>query len=111
MAAKSSAYVFPFRPFRNLSQSEPTIRLNERKSVQSSFFQPMLDIISPQVALPEGERLEDRIVALFASDKVRFGSREWITDLAQHWAVQARYFIERDEPILFARRWPRWARR
>lgn len=101
MAAKSSAYVFPFRPFRNLSQSEPTIRLNERKSVQSSFFQPMLDIISPQVALPEGERLEDRIVALFASDKVRFGSREWITDLAQHWAEQARYFIERDEPILF----------
>jgi len=101
MSAKTSAYVFPFRPFRNLSQTEPSIRLEEPKKVGKDFFQPILDVIAPALSLPAGETLDERLVSLFASDAVRFGEREWITDFADHWREQARYFIAKGEPILF----------
>ena len=101
MSAKTSAYVFPFRPFRNLKKTTPSITLAQGRKVERTFFEPMLDIIAPRLELPAGDRLEDRLVAFFASDAVRFGAPEWITDLAEHWSGQARHFIEKNEPILF----------
>lgn len=101
MSAKTSAYVFPFRPFRNLNKSKHAIHMSDARTVDKSFLLPLLDRIAPPLELPTGEKLEDRLVALFASDEVRFGEREWITDLADHWSAQARYFIGRNEPILF----------
>lgn len=101
MSAKTSAYVFPFRPFRNLERTEPKITLADRQTVDRSFLEPLLETIAPRLELPQGGNLDERIVALFASDAVRFGAREWITDLAADWSAQARHFIEKGEPILF----------
>ncbi len=101
MSTTTSAYVFPFRPFRHLDVAEPSTRLEAPRTVERDFFVPMLDKLAPALTLPEGQSLAERIVLLFADDAVRFGQREWITDLTAHWSTMANHFIANNQPILF----------
>lgn len=101
MSEATSAYVFPFRPFRNLDRTAPLARISAPREVTLADLQPMLDRLAPEITVPQGDDWEDRLVALLADPQVVFGQPEWITDLREHWLAMARPFVAAGRPIEF----------
>jgi hypothetical protein len=101
MAQATSPYVFPFRPFRSLDKTAPVAEFAPAQTVDRSFFEPMLDVLAPALAVPDGGTLEDRLLAFFAQPSVVFGDPDWILSLADQWKAGFRHFIERNESMLF----------
>lgn len=101
MSEATSAYVFPFRPFRNLDRTEFLARISDPRTVTLADLAPMLDRLAPEIVVPSGASWEERLIKLFADSAVVFGRPEWITDLANHWIGMARPFVEAGRPIEF----------
>jgi hypothetical protein len=101
MAQATSPYVFPFRPFRSLDKTAPLAEFAPARTVDRSFFEPMLEVLAPALTVPAGDTLEDRLLAFFAQPSVVFGDPDWILSLADQWKAGFRHFIERKEPMLF----------
>lgn len=99
--ANTSAYVFPFRPFRNLDRTSPIARIDHRQNVGFDELTPMLEKLAPALPDPSDGDWGSRLIALFSSADVVFGKPEWITDLADEWIEKARPFVEAGEPIEF----------
>lgn len=83
MTEKTSAYVFPFKPFSALEQVEETANILAGKTVDIGYFQPLLDVVAPLVEVPEGDSLPERLLHFFADRRVCFGEPEWILQLAE----------------------------
>jgi len=101
MSEKTSAYVFPFKPFASLAQREETSTFLAPRTVTSDYFEPMLDAVSPALRLPEGAALPERLLQFFADPAVCFGEPDWILQLGEEWKRQFAFFIDRNEPIAF----------
>lgn len=101
MSEKTSAYVFPFKPFQSLSQREETSTFLEPKRVQIEHLRSMLDKVAPKLHLPDGPSLPDRLLGFFADPQVCFGDPEWILALSEDWKQQFAHFIDGNQRIAF----------
>ena len=101
MSEKTSAYVFPFKPFQFLNQKEETSTFLEPRQVQTEYLRPILDKVAPKLQLPEGSSLPDRLLSFFADPQVCFGDPEWILALGKDWKQMFAHFIDRNERIAF----------
>jgi hypothetical protein len=97
----TSAYVFPFRPFRNLARTEQVAKITRRDHVTFDSLAPILDKLAPEIPVPTEGNWAGRLIALLAGPEVVFGEPAWITDLADEWTEKARPFVEAGKPIEF----------
>jgi hypothetical protein len=101
MSEKTSAYVFPFKPFASLSETKETSTFLPGRTVEADYFAPMIEAVAPKLQLPATGSLPERLLQFFADPAVCFGDPDWILQLGAHWKEQFAYFIERNEPIGF----------
>jgi len=98
--SNTSAYVFPFRPFRNLERHEIRAQFTQRH-VNFSLALDLVEKLVPPLPKIEGENWETCLINLFTHEKVLFGKAEWIKDLADYWCEKARLFVQANKPIEF----------
>lgn len=101
MTEKTSAYVFPFKPFEFLQQELETSTFLPKRVVNEDYFRPVLKAVAPTVEVPDGDSLPDRLLAFFADPSICFGEPDWILQLGQKWKKEFTFFIEQNKPILF----------
>ncbi len=102
MSGETSAYVFPFRPFRNLDRSIPVARIRDGGTCGLAAFEPQLGMLAPELGMPpSGESWQERLIGLCCDPQTVFGRPEWIRDLAAHWIGMAEPFVAAKRPIEF----------
>ncbi|WP_445503349.1 L-tyrosine/L-tryptophan isonitrile synthase family protein [Microvirga sp. G4-2] len=98
----TSPYIFPFRPFRHLNRSVETVEFTGSKTVDESYFKPIIAVLAPRLEVPAGGALEDRLLELFVDPRVVFGDPEFIRSRAGEWKQGFRDIIARGKPMLFS---------
>lgn len=101
MSEKTSAYVFPFKPFASLDETRETSTFLPARTVDADYFAPIIEVVAPRLQLSASGSLSERLLQFFADPQVCFGDPDWILRLGAHWKEQFTHFIEQNEPISF----------
>ncbi|SKA23736.1 L-tyrosine/L-tryptophan isonitrile synthase family protein [Consotaella salsifontis] len=102
MSNRTSAYVFPFRPFRHLDRARPTARFRDGGPIIIADLAPQLERLAPKLGKDAASSSwEDGLIDLCCDPRNVFGLPEWIRDLKDHWTAMARPFVAAGKPIEF----------
>ncbi|MCA9390524.1 L-tyrosine/L-tryptophan isonitrile synthase family protein [candidate division WWE3 bacterium] len=98
---KANPYVFPYVPFKDLSQkhisdnitSHETITWDELRSLVSKIESPTPNIL--------GETMADKILSVYLDENYRFGPEENVENNRDKWTTKLNFFIDQNKPIEF----------
>lgn len=102
MSTGTSPYVFPFRPFRNLSESVERARFHESERRDYTELRTLAESFTQPLALPAAGTLPQRLLSLFEGELLCLGKPEWIALQAATWLPAFSRFIDQEQPILFS---------
>lgn len=98
---KSSPYVYPFTPFKNLSNKKIRWRIAKGKRVSWNKIKSFLKYSkSPNIKF-EGRTNAEKILNYLSNPNIRFGPKSYIDIDKKLWLKQIDYFISAKKPILF----------
>lgn len=96
---KSNPYVYPYTPFKDLSQREKKAKFNKDKTITTNELKKVVDDILPPKIKINGSTTAEKILSIFLNKEIRFGSEEYIEKNREHWLNAFNYFINKSLPL------------
>lgn len=101
MTTRTSPYIFPFTPFRHLDETRLSTRFHGPVIMDMAELLVLAEPFAPELTLPEGTDLAERVLGLFTTPQVLFGEASFITSRAGEWLARLRDLIEAERPLEF----------
>ncbi|MEK7188562.1 MAG: L-tyrosine/L-tryptophan isonitrile synthase family protein [Patescibacteria group bacterium] len=98
---KSNPFVYPFVPFKDLSDKTIRWKLEEPSKINFRELKKILKRIKFSSAKIKGKTIEDKILSIFLDKNHLFGPSSFITRDKKLWLEKIRYFTSRKKPLLF----------
>lgn len=97
---KSNSHVYPYIPFKDLSQKEVN-EIESQKTISTQELNTLmeqLDRLNSSMIVQEGT-VSERVLKLLSHDEIRFGPKELITDQWAERLVEIEFFVSQNNPI------------
>lgn len=99
---KSNPNVYPYTPFKDLSNKDVKNNFVSEKIVNFSDVKDLLlNIKNPEIEV-FGETVEERIFSIFLNNEIRFGPKEFLLENKDSWLEKIGYFVQKNEKIQFS---------
>lgn len=98
---KTNKYIYPFRPFQDLSNKHFIDNFKGSKIINTEDLCSLALSIFNYPPKIQGENFEDKILSIFLDSNYLLGPREYLMDNYEYWKKNVRRYINKREPIPF----------
>lgn len=96
---KSNPYVYPFVPFKDLSNRDIQDNFGKQKAVSLKDVHNFLFKLPFPKAKVQGATTGERILSIFKDEEIRFGPLTYIEQYHSYWEKKFNFFIEQGSPL------------